>query len=89
MKDPKRKIFHFDHVKPVGEYARIYLRWSTLPKTNYDDNFRSDVAWILRDENRNLDNSKYRTNRAEPFRCYETCGIRFMDQEEEERARTL
>lgn len=77
MKDPDRKIFHFEHVYPVGDMFRDLMKLEELSDKNIESILvKADIAWILKSENQKLDASGERSNRPEnPWESYEKCNI--------------
>ncbi|ACT58244.1 hypothetical protein [Hirschia baltica] len=78
MKDPKRKIFHFEHIKPCAQIRDEILALEK-PKVSEIVSIlkTSDVAWILKEEQKLID-KKYRNHRPDPYRCLSKSGINLL-----------
>ena len=81
LKDPKRKIFHLEHIKPVSQLANEVLeaRNETIEKIEAILH-SAEIAWILKDEDKKLTVNKYRTKRVNPYECYRLCGIELIEE---------
>ncbi len=74
-------IFHWEHVRPVSDMKSRLLAMSR-PRSleSIEQVLRTtDVAWVLKEEDRKLTEQKYRTQRPEDaWVAYEACGIRIV-----------
>ena len=80
MKDPKRNIFHLEHVKPVKQLAKevLHSRGKTTEEI-VQILQTAEIAWILKTEDNKLNASKQRTYRPDPLESYRQCGINLIE----------
>ena len=79
MKDPGRKIFHFEHVKPCAQIRDEILALENSDIDEIESILRtSDIAWILKTEKQFLD-KKHKSYRADPYECFHDSGIELLD----------
>lgn len=77
MKDPGRKIFHWEHTLPVSDLKAelLALQAPDVPAV-LAVLTKSEVAWILKTENERLNAAKLRTRRRNGgLAAYEQVGI--------------
>ena len=73
--DPGRKLFHWEHVDPIGciqqacESAESEVAVLTILKS------RLRIAWILKQEDRELTRLGFRSNRLDPAGAYSAARI--------------
>ena len=78
MKDPGRKVFHWEHMVPVSDLQAELRKLQTpdLPSVGAVLS-KAQVAWILKSENERLDKAKLRYGRANGgLAAYKQVGIR-------------
>ena len=84
MKDPGRKIYHWEHVLPVSQIMLLLLE-GTSEDYNLDrmiSLLRSvDIAWILKEENAELTRLDFSTRRPIiPWLAYKEANITMVDR---------
>lgn len=81
LKDPKREIFHLEHVVPVKKLAKEILDARKEPTEKIVEILLSaEIAWILKSEDNELTKRKFRSNRSNSMECYRTCGIELVEE---------
>lgn len=77
MKDPERKIFHWEHVYPVSSMVKDLLKLEDLSIEAVSDiAAKADIAWILKSEDKLLSKHGFRSKRpANPWDAYIQAGI--------------
>jgi hypothetical protein len=77
MRDPKRKIFHYEHVYPVSQLRHDLEKLDPVTDEAVRHLIeRVDIAWILKEECARLDKAKYRSERPEdPWQAFRDVGI--------------
>lgn len=81
MRDPKREIFHYEHVYPVSQ-LRHGLEALDPPTDEAVLSLvkRGAVAWILKEECKRLDAAGYRSQRPEdPWQAFREVGIEMVE----------
>jgi hypothetical protein len=78
--DEGRKTFILEHYWPV-----VYIRSELLSCTNWEAvrdvlRDRPRLVWILREENRKLNQLGYSRNRPDPAKAYEEAGIEIENE---------
>lgn len=69
-------LFHLDHVKPVSFLVDQLIEMKRVTvKNTFNLIMEMEVAWILKTENKKLDDRKYKTNRPNPYEAYNECAI--------------
>lgn len=83
MKDPGRKIFHWEHMVPVSDLQAELLKLESPDVQAVEAVLRkAQVAWILKAENKRLDVAKLRYKRAKGgAAAYRHVGIRLRRQQ--------
>ena len=80
--DKGREVFHWEHVMPVSEMKRRLVGDETRIATKEDVMSvlkRTDIAWILKDEDRKLVSYGYRSSRLEnPWEAYDKAKIEIL-----------
>jgi hypothetical protein len=75
MKDPTRAIFHWEHVVPVSDTVKALLALEEpTPSTIIPILTRSEIAWILKIEDKRLQ----RKGRPDPRAAYVAAGIELL-----------
>lgn len=81
LNDKAREIFHFEHVLPVSVLRDRLLKATTLEDVERLVGY-ADVAWILKEEDRELRRRRFRSNRPEnPWDAYRLCNIEMVKRE--------
>jgi hypothetical protein len=75
--DPGRKIFHLEHLWPVCILRNACLKASTHSDIN-DILQKATVVWILKSEDKVLNENGYRSKRKDPLLAYKTCSINII-----------
>ena len=71
--DPSRKIFHYEHCNPISELSDMVLNGHQTIGDILEDNV---VCWILKSEDKKLNDNGYKSNRPGGWqKCYRACGI--------------
>jgi hypothetical protein len=79
LKDKGRRIFHLEHIVTVSQLAQKILELRNGSIELIEKEMRlADIAWILKDEDKNLTKKGYHSKRSNPLACYEECGIEFV-----------
>jgi hypothetical protein len=72
MNDPKQKIFHFEHMKPVGDIFKELMGLEPVDVSRvHTILLQTKIAWITKDEDQRL----RRVGRIEPIDEYKRAGI--------------
>jgi predicted transcriptional regulator len=80
LKDPKRDIFHLEHIVPVKKLAKEILDARKEPiEKIVEILLSSEIAWILKCEDDELTKRKFRSTRNNPMECYRICGIELVE----------
>ena len=76
LQDPARNIFHFEHFVPAGDMAKKILDMNerSVPKI-VEILASAEIAWILKEEDKELTKLGFRKNRADPRACYDKAQI--------------
>jgi hypothetical protein len=76
MKDPKRKIFHYEHFLPIGEQIKRLLALDAPANESVQAIIMEGaVCWILKDEDLKLRKAGYNSKRPDPKKAYAEVGI--------------
>lgn len=82
MKDYDRSIFHWEHYIPIQQQLNDLLELEEINEyVIYQIISRSKICWILKDENKRLDQIA-RSNRPNPSEAYRQAGIVLLGQRE-------
>jgi hypothetical protein len=88
MRDPDRSIFHYDHIYPVSQLRDTLIDLSDPHQEDKSDATINEeiekelskvgIAWILKSEDKLLNNAGYRSKRPpDPLEAYGKVGIDF------------
>lgn len=76
--DPKRKVFHYEHVIPVSIIRDKCLEASSEETIELILS-KLKVAWILKTENEELNRLGFQSNRIDPESAYLAAGIELLN----------
>jgi hypothetical protein len=76
--DPKRKIFHFEHVLPVSAIRDLCEDMKTEEAIYNLLRTRLRIAWILKSEDAKLTSLGFRSKRADPDSAYREAKIQLL-----------
>ena len=86
LNDPSRKVFHYEHIFTRGEFKKAMIKLTEKDFSREDIRKivnKHRVAWILKDEDRELTKLGYKSYRENPAEAYKQAGIKLnMPQEE-------
>ena len=79
MKDPDRRLFHWEHFVPVSVLRKRLLGLTDPTASTVVSVLSSaDIAWILKSEDVELSRRGYRSDRETPNDAYLASGIHFV-----------
>ena len=77
----RKKLFHWEHVLPVAELKRRISKLGNGRNAHLVSELlvMSDIAWVLKTENDELDTAGFRHRRpGDPWEAYRKVGIRIV-----------
>ena len=77
----KKPLFHWEHVLPVSDLKRrlVELQKPRQIKSIKEELMKADIAWILKSEDKTLNERKLRNKRRkDPWDAYRECGIKIV-----------
>jgi|SRR6516162_6820892 len=78
MRDPNRRIFHFEHTKPVHDLTKEILAIKNPDIITIEKILmRASITWITKDEDRRLKRFQRSEN---PLEDYAKAGIRLLPE---------
>ena len=77
--DPGRKLFHWEHIVPVSQIRKMCLEAKNEDEVKTLLLEKISVAWILKEEDKKLTKSGFRSERPDPKEAYFEAGIELIE----------